>query len=219
MLLETILVEINDEDNREIYTAFIDILLNQYHDADAKACTADACTCCTTDACTCCTTDACTADACTFMPLLKDQVVFGYADAETMAFQLTLQLQLLEARGFSLLFWQPSDILVVYLPSGQKLYLLVGLGQLVGLNKKNTQEMVIIYPPIFPLPADKCAPEVLQMHILPFYTHRSASYYSLALLCLKQLNLSLPDIQDTKLFYFLERCMQGLPEERSLIYL
>ena len=208
-LIKSILLEINDEDNREIYMAFIEVLLNQYHDA----CTADA------KANDACTADACTADACTFMPLLKDQVVFSYADAETMAFQLTLQLQLLEARGFSLLFWQPGDILVVYLPSGQKLYLLVGLDQLVGLNKKNTNQMVITYPPIFPLPADKCAPEVLQMHILPFYTHRSASYYSLALLCLKQLNLSLPDIQDTKLFYFLERCMQGLPEERSLIYL
>lgn len=199
MLLETILLEIKDEDNREIYKAFVDILLNQYHEANDVCCTADAC--------------------CTFMPLVKDQVVFGYADAETMAFQLTLQLQLLEAWGFSLLFWQPSDILVVYLPTGQKLYLLVSLDQLVGLNKKNKKEMVVIYPSIFPLPADKCAPELLQMHILPFYTHRSASYYSLALLCLKLLNLSLPDIQDTKLFYFLERCMLGLPEERSLIYL
>lgn len=194
MLLETILSEINDEDNREIYKAFIELLLNQYHEDKAN-------------------------DVCTFMPLLKDQIVFGYADAETMAFQLTLQLQLLELRGFSLLFWQPSDILVVYLTTGQKLYLLVSLNQLVGLNKKNTNQMVVTYPPIFPLPADKCAPELFQLHILPFYTHRSASYYSLALLCLKQLNLSLQDIQNTKLFYFLERCMVDSPEERSLIYL
>jgi hypothetical protein len=141
-----------------------------------------------------------------------------YPEVETMAFHLSLQLDYLEEQGFSLLFWQPSDIVVIP-NSTQTLYLLANLSQMVPLDKKDRNNLVLIYPTVFPLPQERCAPELLKMNALPFRTHRSASYYSLALLCLEMLNLSLDKIQGSKLFYFLERCLKEEPKERTLALL
>ena len=177
-----------DPDNREIYTEFIHILLNQ-----------------------------CQANVLSDERMTLDKAAMTYPEVETMAFHLSLQLQHLEEKGFTLLLWQPSDILVMHDGSGHNLYLLANLSQMVPLDKKNRNELVLIYPTIYPLPKERCAPELLKMNALPFRTHRSASYYSLALLCL--LYLSLDSIQETKLFYFLERCLKEEPKERSLLYL
>ena len=171
---------IHDPDNREIYTEFISRLLNQCHVHNTNV----------------------------FINKLDDKM--EYHEVETMAFHLSLQLNYLEEKGFSLLFWQPSDILVI----NKNLYLLANLAQMVPLNKN---ELVLIYPKVYPLPKERCAPELLQMNVLPFRTHRSASYYSLALLCL--LYLSLDGIQGSRLFYFLERCLKEEPKERTLLYL
>ena len=138
-----------------------------------------------------------------------------YATAETMAFHLSLQLHELEAQGLTLLFWRPQDILVIE----NRLFLLANLSQLVSLSEKNPAQLVLNYPKIYPFPAACCAPELLKMAELPFITHKSASYYSLALLCLQMLNLSLDDLQGTKLFHFLERCLREKDEERVLLYI
>jgi hypothetical protein len=180
---------ITDPDNREIYFDFIRILFNQ-------------------------TKTIALSDE----RLSLDKAIgITYPEVETMAFHLSIQLQYLEDKGFSLLFWQPSDILVLHNTTGQKLYLLVNLTQMVPLDKKKRNELVLIYPTVFPFPKERCAPELLKMNALPFRTHRSASYYSLAMLCL--LYLSLDEIKGSRLFYFLERCLQVDPNERTLLYI
>ena len=138
--------------------------------------------------------------------------VMSYMEVETMVLHLIIQLKALEARGCSLLIWQVSDILLV----NNKYYLLANLTQLVPMYKKAPDKIVLNYPAIFPFPKESCAPELLQMAALPFITHKSVSYYSLALLCLAKLNLSLETLQGTKLFYFLERCLKIEPSERTL---
>jgi hypothetical protein len=150
--------------------------------------------------------------------LALNKTRLSYSAIETLAFQLMLQLQVLEARGYTLLFWQASAILVVPW-QGQRLYLLDDLSQLVPLAKNNAKQLVLVYPTVYPLPAECCAPELLTLDRLPFQTERSASYYSLALLCLQLLDLSLEKIEGTKLFYFLERCMHKDPRQRLLLYL
>ena len=115
----------------------------------------------------------------------------------------------------TLLFWRPQDILVIE----NRLFLLANLSQLVSLSEKTPTHLVLNYPAIYPFPAACCAPELLEMAELPFITHKSASYYSLALMCLHMLNLSLDDLQGTKLFHFLERCLREKGEERVLLYL
>ena len=217
ILSESILSAIDDNDNREIYTEFITVLLKQYLISFGPI---------------------------SFGPISFGPISFGplektlpYSEVETLAFQLTLQLQLLEARGFSLLFWQPSDILHIrsepirsqpirsepirsepIRSENINLYILSNLSQLVPLDKKDRKQLVLIYPTVYPLPSECCAPELLKITALPFLTQRSASYYSLALLCLKRLNLSLDKIEGTKLFYFLERCLKEDPSERVLMY-
>jgi len=140
-----------------------------------------------------------------------------FSEVETMAKHLSSQLEILESLGYSLLFWQAANILWI----NKEFYLLADLTQRVPLHKKNLTQLVLNYPAVFPLPKRECAPEVLQMKALPFITHKSCSYYSLALLCLAKLNLSLAEMPDvlhgTKLFYFLERCLKEEPVERLLI--
>jgi len=193
--METILSKINDPTNREIYTEFIELLLRHYNLTTIQS-----------------------SGSFTILNTLD------YSEVERMAFHLSMQLQSLEARGFTLLFWQPSDIMVVNYRNemGKEeitLYILASLVQLVPLDRQNKKQLRLVYPTVFPLPERRCSPEVLKMNVLPFLTHRSASYYSLALLCLNVLNLSLADIKGTKLFYFLERCLKTEPSERMLLYL
>jgi hypothetical protein len=144
------------------------------------------------------------------------QEAMAYAEVEQMAMQLVRQLQLLEARGYTILFWQPSAILVTLFQTGQTLYLLAGGAPYVPLDKKDASLLVLRYPPLL---TEWCAPELRKIPALPFLTHRSASYYSLALVCLAQTHLSLAELQGTKLFYFLERCLKHDPKERLLLYL
>jgi hypothetical protein len=161
----------------------------------------------------------------------------AYADAETMVSHLALQLKVLEASGGSLLYWQAADILCITtngLCKNTKIYLLADLTQFVPLYKKNPAHLVLNYPVEFPTftsltsyknvsatvpvpvpaPVPVCAPELLCMKAIPFITPKSCSYYSLALLVLAKLNLSLDALQGTKLFYFLERCLKTDPLER-----
>ena len=143
-----------------------------------------------------------------------------YSAVDSMAFQLSLQLSALEASGFTLLFWDTRDISVLEVKHlSEKLYILTNLEQQVPLDKKDRNHLVLVYPKVFPLQAELCAPELLKMDTLPFRTHRSASYYSLALVCLKMVNMPLEKLKGTKLFYFLERCLKSEPSERVCLYI
>ena len=211
--MDRILSALLDEDNREIYAGFLAILIEQFSLSMNSMDSLDS------------------IDSMEIKKLCKETLDF--AEVEVLAFQLSLQLQALEARMQTLLFWQPSDLLVIQLPkASRKLYLLANLSQMVPLNKKTPTQLVLVYPTVYPLPKENCAPELLQITSLPFLTHRSASYYSLALLCLRLLKpldepttldepatLDLAAINGTKLFYFLERCLHIDPEERMCLYL
>lgn len=143
-----------------------------------------------------------------------------FTEVEDLACQFSLQLAALEARGWTVLFWQLSDLSVITLKEPErKLYVLSNFYQMVPLHKKDPNQLVLVYPTVYPLPPERCAPELLKMTALPFITHRSASYYSLALLCLELLApLSLEALRGTKLFYFLERCLLADPRERMCFY-
>jgi len=194
VLSASILSAINDEPNRAIYAELLALLLQQYGWAP---------------------------EGIKWHPLKETETpVWSFAAVDALAFQLALQLRALEARGQTLLFWQSSAIWVLERADRpEKLYLLTDLGQRVALAKKDETQLVLVYPTVYPLPPDLCAPELLKINALPFRTHRSASYYSLALMCLRLLQLPLPELNGTKLFYFLERCLKTEPNERLCLYL
>ena len=156
-----------------------------------------------------------------------DNYNYNYDEVETLAFHLSLQLNLLEKRGYTMLYLQPSHIVKIRSQSrcrSRYMYLLVDLTQLVPLSNIDSNNLVLNYPEIYPFPKGVCAPELYTIGVLPFITHRSASYYSLGLLCLYLLqhqnqNLSLNHLRDTPLFYFLERCLKEEPIERRCIFI
>jgi len=140
-----------------------------------------------------------------------------FVKIDKLVFHLLLQLKSLEEKGFGLLFLQESDIIVI----NDELYLLANLSQIVPLYKKDNSQFRLVCPTIYPFPKEMCAPEILEMNALPFISHHNAIYYSLALLCLRLLkciNLSLDDLQGTKLYYFLKRCLKKDPNERLCLY-
>jgi hypothetical protein len=217
MGLKEILAALPDQANRAIYAELLAAIVNQGND-DAEI--------------------DIILDGSTLTSLTNRKWCMDLADGEALAFQLSRQLAVLEARGSTLFFWQPSDLSILTLKgSGKKttyLYFLTNLAQLVPLYKKDSSQLVLVYPTVYPFPENRCAPELLKMSVLPFITHRSASYYSLGLLCLELLALgsasaalgsasaalgSLDALRGTKLFYFLERCLHTEPSERRCFYL
>ena len=166
--------------------------------------------------------DCQTIDSVTLTEKMRD-IENTYDKIETIAIHLSLQIQLLEKHGFTLLYLLPSDISVITLSfsdvghvgSHNTIYLLTNLTNIVPLSKNNSECLVLTYPLVYPFPKKVCAPELYNLNILPFITHRSAIYYSLGLLCLSFFtNLSLNNLRDTPLFYFLERCLKKEPTER-----
>jgi len=163
--------------------------------------------------------DCQTIDSVTLNEEMRD-IENTYDKIETIAIHLSLQIQLLEKHGFTLLYLLPSDISVITLSFGDvgnhnTIYLLTNLTNIVPLSKNNSECLVLTYPLVYPFPKKVCAPELYNLNVIPFITHRSAIYYSLGLLCLSFFtNLSLNNLRDTPLFYFLERCLKKEPTER-----
>lgn len=171
---------------------------------------------------------------------IKNMDKLSFAEIETLAYQLSLQLQVLEARGLTLLFWHPADITVfgqaadITAEDGsgeertnKRFYVLTNLTYSVPLYAKEPNYLFLNYPITY-WQRETIAPELLKISQLPFITHKSASYYSLGLMCLQLLSdcssgggggggagLTLDDIPGTKLYYFLERCLKADPSERS----
>jgi hypothetical protein len=141
----------------------------------------------------------------------------SYYELETCALHLSLQLKVLERMGWTLLFWQPSDIRIV----NKQFYLLVNLQQVVPLHKPDPFYLKLRVPFIFD--AEVVAPELLQLTEIPCMIARSASYYSLGLLCCRLWvggdgvgsgGKSLADLNGTRLDYFIQRCMVAVPKQR-----
>ena len=68
------------------------------------------------------------------------------------------------------------------------------------------------------------SPELMQTTSLPIFLHYKTIFYSLGLLILDNLEDKTPEenlpntIKDTKLFFFLQRCLHLTPEKRFLLY-
>lgn len=69
------------------------------------------------------------------------------------------------------------------------------------------------------------APELKNNVILPIITNISSSYYSFGLLCVRSLGISdvgdlnLDAIYNSRIYYFLKRCLENDPNKRYFIYL
>lgn len=187
---------INKDKHKDLYIKFIITLIEQHNVTDS----------------------ICADSICADSINILDNSSFSYKQVQDIAFQLSLQIHILEQLGFTMLFLQKSDILVITIKD-KLFYFIANLSQIVPIYNKSPDYLILKYISVSSFPQNVCAPEIYHAKSLPFITHKTAVYYSIGLLCLKLLNLSLNNLKGTKLFYFLERSMNSDPSKRSLLFL
>tara|TARA_Y100001958_G_scaffold157925_1_gene154320 strand:- start:15050 stop:15640 length:591 start_codon:yes stop_codon:yes gene_type:complete len=142
-----------------------------------------------------------------------------YADGLRLALCLGEQLDKLSEYNEELgekhgvLFFNIKDILVVE----KDIFLLTNLSKVLPITDENH---IILEEP---LPFNGLlAPELEGVDTLPLVVNPTCAYYSLALLCLKALELDfeggLERLAGSKFFYLLQRCLENDPKKRHLIY-
>ena len=142
-----------------------------------------------------------------------------YADGLRLALclgeQLTKLAEYNEELGekHGVLFFNIKDIIVVE----KDMFLLTNLSKVLPITDEN--HMILEEP----LPFNGLlAPELEGVDTLPLVVNPTCAYYSLALLCLKALDLDfeggLERLAGSKFFYLLQRCLENDPKKRHLIY-
>lgn len=63
------------------------------------------------------------------------------------------------------------------------------------------------------------SPELTNVKTIPIIIHYKTIFYSLGLLLIDFLSSSINSIKDTKLYYFIKRCLKHSPSERYLLYI
>ena len=154
---------------------------------------------------------------------LKDLLPLDYSHVEKMILDLGVQMLVLAKYQTGLCGLTLDAISVI----NEDLFLLTDLQQVRAVKKVKAvtapQLLAFTYPMTF-TDSDQVflAPELrekIEAKVLPFTTMLSVGYYSLAKLCLACLQLEhLEPLQGSKLYYFLERCLQVDPSEREFLY-
>lgn len=133
-------------------------------------------------------------------------------DTTLLAQHLCSQLTILESTySKSIAFIRLSDITVL----NNNMFIISNLENIVNLHNKT--DFLLICPSTN-FNSKTCSPELLSIKILPFITNKSSAYYSVGLLCLNVLNMRLADLKNTRLFYFLTRCLNKIPHMRKCIF-
>ena len=115
---------------------------------------------------------------------------------------------------YGVLFFNLKDIIVL----SKNVFLLTNLSKVLPMTDDN--EIILEEPISFD---GFLAPELKGVDSLPFAANPTCAYYSLALLCLKALGLEfeggLERLKGTKLYFFLQRCLENDPKKRHIIYI
>jgi hypothetical protein len=140
---------------------------------------------------------------------------------------ISKQIIILQENGFTFSGFNLDDIIVV----DNEYFIVVSAHNLYNFNKDNDLFLInsFIINPFF------SSPELISQKSLPFYLHYKSCYYSLASLviyCLinnsdnnlivykndMEIDTILKYIINTKLYWFLKRCLNKNIEERKLLY-
>lgn len=144
-----------------------------------------------------------------------------YEQVEHMILHIGLQMMILEKSNRGVFFFNLDDIIVI-----DHVFFLVGKLDHV-LSRYKQEQLLLSYPMKFTKTDQQfLAPELQNglIDTLPFYTSITVGYYSLAKLCIYCLDLhdsiaNLDQIKDSKMYFFLLRCLQVDPQERFFLYL
>ena len=157
-----------------------------------------------------------------------------YNLVEEMIVYLGSQLSILHKHGLGFLFFNLKDISII----DGKYFIFNSFDELCVINnnvnkKVRHDEIKVRYDEIkdnddqlicnFPIHKNNkfIAPELKDNQSLPIITNITSSYYSFGLLCVRclEIDLSLDAIYNTRIYYFLKRCLENDPSKRYFIYL
>jgi hypothetical protein len=147
----------------------------------------------------------------------------SYSLSLKMVYYLSKQLSyLIENESKSFYTYDPKNILVI----DNKIFVYLSLDHLKDIKNDN----IHICHPIkienslgasFEEPTivkHYLSPELLNVKSIPIIIHYKTIFYSLGLLLTDFLS-SINSIKETKLFYFIKRCLKDSPSERYLLYI
>tara|TARA_B100000902_G_scaffold287283_1_gene273450 strand:- start:3792 stop:4373 length:582 start_codon:yes stop_codon:yes gene_type:complete len=138
---------------------------------------------------------------------------FNYNDALYFVSCMGIILSYIIPLNKSFLFLSLQDITVI----DEKWYIINNDNNIVNIIDNDN---VILETPI-KIKEKMLPPEIKNINSLPFVTNVSCIYYSIALLTIYCMNINfnsdLSEIYDTKLYFFLKRCLLKDPEKRFYI--
>jgi len=136
----------------------------------------------------------------------------NYHHGLQLAMCLAVQMAALAAINKGVLFFSDKDITIL----DDEWYLLSNLDNIVPIVNENT--VMLSHPISF---QGFLSPEIKNISELPFKTNISCSYYSMALMVIDALgiNPNLDQIAESKLYYFLTRCLEENSENRFILFI
>ena len=138
--------------------------------------------------------------------------LLDYHQGLQLSMCLAVQMAALVSINKGVLFFSDKDITIL----DDEWFLLTNLDNVVPIIDNNT--IMLSHPISF---HGFLSPEIKNISELPFKTNISCSYYSLALLVIDAMGIdpSLDQIAESKLYYFLNRCLQENPEKRFILFI
>lgn len=168
----------------------------------------------------------------TIIPLEEQLRVKGgqlsYIEVQNFIIQIGKQIEEIERKGFSVPFINLNDIIV--LNDNIFIYLGVEILEIINYEEEKKIEMNITKPYrmnyLF-------SPELQQMSRLPYKITNKSWHYSLGMIGIfllsknkrlerknhKELMYEIIDIEDTKLYFCIKRCIEPNPENRYYYYI
>ena len=147
--------------------------------------------------------------------LIKNKYM-SYDNVEQMILDLGNQMIIMADNNKGILFFRDScdDIIIL----DNEFCFISDLTNVVPINNK--EQLTLNYP----LKIEGfTSPELKNVASLPITVSITSSYYSLALLCIKclglDLDLDLGMIKNTRMYFFLKRCLETDPDKRYFLYL
>lgn len=132
----------------------------------------------------------------------------SYELVEQMILHLGNQMLLMSNNNLGLLFFNLSSVLLL----DGAYFLIADLTNAVPINSK--EQLILNYPLKM---NGLLSPELEHVTSLPVIVSITSSYYSLGLLCMACLGKDV--VNNTKMYYFLERCLQPDPNKRYFLYI
>lgn len=153
--------------------------------------------------------------------LSENDGVLTYEQILNIIHTLSIQINFLYEKKCGFYGIDLDDVIVI----NDDIFIIINNEKLLELDKHDDENQLLIINKMIHIPLFN-NPEILQIQELPAKINHKCVYYSLALLIiyclfgndsLEKIEESIKSIHSTKLYFFLERCLNNL-DERCLLF-